>query len=356
MRRRAVVAGAAVVVAATATGGGWWLRARPAPGAAASSAQAATGTVPVVRTDLSTTTHVTGALGFRDAYTVFAQGPGGTVTGLPRPGQVIGRGEPVFELDGLPVRLLYGARPAWRPFAAGMTAGADVRALEENLVALGHGRSLTVDDRFTAATAAAVRRWQQATGQTATGRVELGAVTFQPGPVRVTELTAKLGATNRGEEPVLSGTSTAAAVTISVPAGRSYFVHAGDPVTVTMPDGAEVKGTVAYLSAVAETAPSMDGRAPQPMITGLVTLDDPSAAGDLDRAPVQVNVTGKSVRGVLAVPVTALVALAGGGYGVWIRAGAQRRLAGVTTGLFAETLVEVRGDLREGDLVEVPVG
>ncbi|GAA3195670.1 peptidoglycan-binding protein [Dactylosporangium siamense] len=348
-----MVAGAAAVVAAGATGG-WWVRDRPAPAAATS--QAATGTVAVVRTDLSTTTHVTGALGFRDTYTVFAQGPGGTITALPRPGQVVSRGEPVYDLDGRPVRLLYGNHPAWRPFGAGMTRGADVRALKENLVALGHGRSLTVDDTFTAAATAAVRRWQQATGQPVTGRVELGAVTFQPGPVRVTELTAKLGATNRGEDPVLTGTSTAAAVTISVPAGRTYLVHAGDKVTVTMPDDTKADGTVAYLSPVAEAAPAMDGRPPQPMVTGLVTLDKPSTAGDLDRAPVQVNITGKSVSGVLAVPVTALVALAGGGYAVWLGAGAQRRLVAVTTGLFAETLVEVRGDLHEGDLVEVPVG
>ncbi|GAB3826341.1 hypothetical protein [Dactylosporangium cerinum] len=82
MRRRAVFAGAAAVVAAGATGG-WWVRDRPAP--AASTHQAATGSVAVVRADLSTTTRVTGALGFRDTYTVFAQGPGGTVTGLPGP-------------------------------------------------------------------------------------------------------------------------------------------------------------------------------------------------------------------------------------------------------------------------------
>jgi hypothetical protein len=269
MRRRAVVAGAAAVVAATATGGGWWLRDRSAPGAAsANPAQATTGTVPVVRTDLATTTHVTGALGFRDTYTVFAQGPGGTITALPRPGQVVNRGEPLYDLDGRPVRLLYGDHPAWRAFGAGMTGGADVRALKENLVALGHGRSLTADDRFTAAAAAAVRRWQRATGQAATGRVELGAVTFQPGPVRVTEITAKLGATNHGDDPVLAGTSTAAAVTIAVPAGRTYLVHAGDKVTVTMPDGTEAGGTVAYLSAVAETTQSMDGRPPQPTVTG----------------------------------------------------------------------------------------
>jgi hypothetical protein len=62
------------------------------------------------------------------------------------------------------------------------------------------------------------------------------------------------------------------------------------------------------------------------------------------------------------VPVTALVALAGGGYGVYVRAGGERRLVPVTPGLFANTLVEIRGDalhggsLHEGDKVEVPVG
>jgi len=58
---------------------------------------------------------------------------------------------------------------------------------------------------------------------------------------------------------------------------------------------------------------------------------------------------------VLAVPVTALVALASGGYGVYLREGAGRRLVGVTPGLFSSTLVEVEGpDLHEGATVEVP--
>ncbi|MFJ7279367.1 threonine/serine exporter family protein [Kitasatospora sp. NPDC098663] len=48
--------------------------------------------------------------------------------------------------------------------AVGETAGADVRQLEQNLVDLGYakGLDLKVDDKFTGATAVAVKRWQKA--------------------------------------------------------------------------------------------------------------------------------------------------------------------------------------------------
>ena len=52
----------------------------------------------------------------------------------------------------------------------------------------------------------------------------------------------------------------------------------------------------------------------------------------------------QSARDVLAVPVTALLALAGGGYGVEVvlPSGAHH-LVGVTTGIFAGGLVQVSG-------------
>lgn len=353
MRRRAVLTSGAAVAAAAAAGGWWWWR-QPGPQAAAgpSGAAAATGTARVVRTTISTTSQVSGALGYRGDYTIFAQGHGGTVTALPQPGQVISRGEPVFEVDDRPVRLFYADRPAFRAFGAGMTAGADVRALEENLRALGHFTG-TADATFGAATAAAIRRWQRATGQSVTGRVELGDVTFQPGPIRVTAVTAKVGG-DAGGGPLLSATSTTAVVTITVPAGQTYLVHAGDAVTVTMPDGKDTPGRVAFLSPVADAAQNDQGRPATPTVPGIVTLDHPDVGGNLDRAPVQVRITDRTAAGVLAVPITALVALAGGGYGVYLLSGG-RRLVGVSTGLFADTLVEVSGDgLHEGDEVEVP--
>jgi hypothetical protein len=58
---------------------------------------------------------------------------------------------------------------------------------------------------------------------------------------------------------------------------------------------------------------------------------------------------------VLAVPVSALVALAGGGYAVEVVHGAARRLVAVQTGLFANTRVQVSGrGLTTGTRVQVP--
>jgi hypothetical protein len=86
-----------------------------------------------------------------------------------------------------------------------------------------------------------------------------------------------------------------------------------------------------------------------------VTLDDPKATGTVDQAPVKVGITADSRKGVLAVPVNALLALREGGYGVRVMEGDGSRLIPVETGLFARGMVEVSGDgLREGQLVEVP--
>jgi peptidoglycan hydrolase-like protein with peptidoglycan-binding domain len=357
-----LAAGLAILLVAGGTG---WRLTRRAQGQAAAGPGVPTATATVVRTDLATTTQVSGVLGYAGSYQVIAQGRGGTVTTLPQPGQVITRGQPVYEVDGRPVRLLYGPRPSWRPLAVGVTAGPDVRELEENLVALGYASSasLAPDDRYTAATDTAVRRWQRATGQPVTGQVDVGAVTFQPGPIRVGTITAHPGAPAEPGSPVLTATSTTVVVSVPVPAAQSYLVHVGDAVTVTLPAGETTAGRVESVSTVAtgtDASPGPQERSNGPIqatVPAIVALTAPDAAANLDQAPVTVNVTSRSVRGVLAVPVTALVALAGGGYGVYLRDGGERRLVPVTPGLFANTLVEVQGDaLHEGDTVEVPVG
>jgi peptidoglycan hydrolase-like protein with peptidoglycan-binding domain len=362
MHRRAALTGAALAVAGT-VGAGWWLRDRPA---APATTGVPTGTATVTRTDLSTTAQVPGILGYTGTYDVYWQGSagpggGGTVTWLPQPGRLITRGQRILAVDNRPVRLFYADRPAWRPLTLGVTAGPDVRAVEQNLVGLGHATraNLTVDGRFSAATAAALRRWQRATGQPVTGGLALGAVTFQPGPVRVTILDAKVGGPASGEAggPLLSGTSPTVGVTLAVPVNDTHLVHRGDAVTVTLPDGGTVPGRVTAMSTVASAPSEADqGRGEQlPSVSATVTLGRQLAAAGLDQAPVQVNVVARSAKGVLTVPITALVALAGGGYGVYLLDGGARRLVGVTPGLFSDTLVQVDGDgLREGTTVEVP--
>jgi hypothetical protein len=83
-----------------------------------------------------------------------------------------------------------------------------------------------------------------------------------------------------------------------------------------------------------------------------VTLDNPAASGSLDQAPVKVGITSDSRKGVLTVPVNALLALAEGGYGVRLLDG---RIVAVTPGLFARGMVEISGEgIAEGVEVEVP--
>jgi hypothetical protein len=89
-----------------------------------------------------------------------------------------------------------------------------------------------------------------------------------------------------------------------------------------------------------------------------VTPSDPAATGRLDQAPVNVSITTAHVDNALAVPVAALLALAGGGYSLEeIGAGGAHRLVAVTLGLFddADGLVQVRGtELAAGQRVVVP--
>ena len=75
----------------------------------------------------------------------------------------------------------------------------------------------------------------------------------------------------------------------------------------------------------------------------------------LDGTSVKVGFSHTLAEDVLAVPVTALVALVDGGYGVEkVGADGERSYVAVTTGSFSQTLVEIASpDLAEGDEVVV---
>jgi hypothetical protein len=358
---RSVALTAAVALVAAGGVSVWWL-ASPRDGTHA-AASVPVDTTAVVRTTLTTTTQLSGTLGYSgsDALTPQLQG---TITALPTPGAVLRRGASVYEVDGASVYLFYGARPAWRPFEIGMTPGADVLELEQNLDALGYGAGLAIDDTFTWATADAVQEWQVDTGQPVTGRVDLGRVAFAPTALRVSADSVPLGAPAQPGQPVLTATSPTPVVTVPVPTTETYLVHRGNRVTVTMPSGATATGHVADVSPVAaatdssgSSSSSSQGNGPQlATVPALIALDQPTAAAGLDQAPVTVSVVDQQVSGVLAVPITSLVALAGGGYAVWVDAAGRRNLIAVTPGLFANTLVQVTAPLlRVGERVEVPV-
>jgi hypothetical protein len=383
-RRAGLVAVAGVLVAAGAAAGiTAALSARR--GAASHGGGAAVATAWVVRTDLTNTTQVSGSLGYAGSFTVIDEVQGTAYTALPQPGQVVSRGHRLYEVDGRPVFLFYGVRPEWRDLAPGVTDGPDVAQLDANLIALGYASAaeLTVSDTFTDATFYAVERWQAARGLPVTGTVTAGQVAYAPGPLRVTTVTPGLGVPAQPGAAVLTATSPDPVVEAALPVAQEYLVAKGDPVSVTLPDGTTtVSGVVASVSRVATAAAggSSDGSSSGPSAGGssggggsggagsgggsggagatvqmLVRLAHPGAAGNLDQAPVTVNIISARVRNVLAVPVNALVALVGGGYGVEVIHGGGQHLVGVRTGLFGGTLVQVSGTgLGPGMLVAVP--
>jgi hypothetical protein len=176
----------------------------------------------------------------------------------------------------------------------------------------------------------------------------LGSVIFQPSAVRVTAVHPLVGATVGGGQPVLDVTSTTAVVNVALPVDQTYRVKVGDPVSVNLPDGTTGEGTITGVGTVAtNTTPSNSGsNNTSATVKVTVSLTKSSPAGSLDQAPVTVNITNNSAHQVLAVPTTALLALAGGGYSVEVlEPDGTHHLVAVTTGIFDDQagLVQVSG-------------
>jgi Putative peptidoglycan binding domain len=357
---RARVALVAAAVAAVVVAGVLVLG-RSADETTAASGPVSVTTAEVVRRDLAETETFDGTLGYASSRQVVNQLPG-TITALATEGSVIKRGQALYRVDGVQVTLMYGTVPAYRPLISGMEDGGDVRQLEWNLVALGYdpSREITIDDEFTSATTAALLRWQEDIGAPEDGGVALGEVVFLPGAQRIGEHQTSVGLPAQTGAEVMSTASTTQAVTVDLEANRQELVHEGDEVTVELPGGDDVAGTITSVGKIAESdataeEAALGGEASSPTIEVTIRLAA-RASTDLDQAPVDVSITRRLEEDVLAVPVTALLALAGGGYGVELRNGdGTTRLVGVETGVYADGYVQVTGDgIAEGADVVVP--
>jgi Putative peptidoglycan binding domain/HlyD family secretion protein len=351
-RRRLLLGGAAAVVAAAGVavavtdpfaGAG-----HAGGGAAASGYPTALSTV--TRELLQSRTSVSATLGYAGSYQVAGHG-GGTITWLPAPGQVIRQGQVLYRVgNGTPVVLLYGRVPAWRALSEGMH-GADVRQLNRALVALGCATRSQLDPAskyFTAGTAYALEKLQARLGLPQTGTLPLGQAVFLPSAIRVTTVSASLGAPAAGT--VFAATSARHVVTIALDAAQQSQVKAGDKVTITLPTGRVTPGVVSSVGKVATGGNN-------PTITVTVTLNHPKAAGALDQAPVTVSITTATAKNALVVPVNALLARVSGGYAVEEVTAGRHHLVPVTLGLFddAAGLVQVTGPgLAAGQRIVVP--
>jgi hypothetical protein len=124
-----------------------------------------------------------------------------------------------------------------------------------------------------------------------------------------------------------------------------------------MPAGNTVNGKISAVSSVAQAAAGGSGGgggsgsgsnsgngsgSSSSTVPVTITLADHHSGAGLDQASVSANFAQAEAKNVLSVPVTALLATAGGGYAVQ-EAAAPRKLIAVTTGLFAAGYVQISG-------------
>ena len=344
-RRSVVVLTVVLVVVVTAgTGGAVYLnhRQRAAPNSAPALA-----TAEITRGDVVDTDSVDGKLIYPGTLSIPAAATG-VITWLPNQGAMISRGQSLYRVDNEPVTLMYGALPLYRTLTRGISKGPDVRQLESNLKALGYGDGLTVDDKFTAATARAVKAWQKARGLTRSGSVDASQVQFEAGPVRVGTVNLATG-DRSGGGALMSVTATRPIVQVALDPGKRDLVRRGTTVGVELPAGNTVTGRITKVGTVAST--DKDGNSSIDVDISLSSRK----IGPVDEAPVSVDLVSARAHSVLSVPVEALLGLREGGFGVELVDGGSTRIVPVRTGVYGETRVEVTGDgLEPGQKVEVP--
>nr|WP_306325234.1 peptidoglycan-binding protein [Streptomyces venezuelae] len=354
-RRRLVLALAAIVAVA---GGGAAVTALSAPddergggsGTAADSKGLPPATAPVTRGDLSNSSQQDGTLGHLGERKINA-GPAGVLTWVASAGTVVERDQRLYEVEGGPVRLMYGSEPMYRTLKTG-DKGKDVRQLEENLAALGYV-GFDVDEEYTAKTAAAVKRWQKSHDLKQTGTVGPDQIAFAGSAVRVKEAGAAPGDRVAPGGPVLTVTGSERVVQFEIPVSEAESAKTGTRVKIRLPDGTELPGRVSAVGKTASAGEDPQDRTPKIPVT--VSFDEPRKVTGIDQSPVTVDLTGETRRDVLTVPVNALLALPGGGFGVQVVENGTARDLAVELGMFGQGRVEVSGDgLREGMKVGVP--
>ncbi|GAA4063728.1 efflux RND transporter periplasmic adaptor subunit [Actinomadura miaoliensis] len=355
-RRRIVAAGAAVAVVGAA-GIGY---AVSTSGSSGEKNKNWTNTSPtalaaVTQGRLSSRIPVSGTLGYAGSYKIVNKASG-TFTKLPKVGQTIKSGQVMYRVDGKPVIFLKGGTPVYRDLKRGLK-GADVRALNTALVALGYADRSDLNPKSTYygwATEDAVEELQDKLGLDETGEVGTDLVVFLPrDQLRVTEVSATNGTKAGSDMTVFSASSTDRQISVDLEASNQGQVKPGDKVTITLPNLKTTQGVVTAVGAVAK-------KSDEGTLTVGVTIRplDKKATGTLDKAPVQVSIVTETENSVLSVPVNSLLALAGGGYAVEVvGTGGARTLVPVTLGIFDNEAgkVAVTGNgLTAGQKVVVP--
>jgi putative peptidoglycan binding protein len=176
------------------------------------------------------------------------------------------------------------------------------------------------------------------------------------------------GATGPTGTAILQTSSTHLIATVDLSASSQSEAAVGSQVSVEMPNGTSVGGTITAVSPIAQTSSNNTGSggaggggsgagggsggngggsggggsSSSATVPVTIALDQHVKGGGLDQAAVSVGFAQARARNVLSVPVTSLLATPGGGYAVQ-EAVTPHRLVPVTTGLFAAGFVQISG-------------
>jgi len=321
------------VAVGLAFGGGWW--------AAESVTSTADDTPEVAEPVLAEV--IEASVGRTVTYTATVRQPfatiginalTGVVTRVADASEALSSGATLYVVGATPVRVIEGDEPFWRPLQR-ETEGEDVAQLQRALIALGYLTEGADDGDFGAATAAAVREWQDDLGQERTGGIGLGELIAVPSLPQALSLnadeifpgaqlvagTGAIGA-RTGEVVVqlVLGPDQARLVPSDAAISLTYEESAWDAViseqgenesgqvvlTLTAPEGGPVCGqecnvlpAAAELSvpATIELSPAITG--PAVPVTAVRTTADGTSVVLEDGSPVAITVLGSS--GGLAV-------------------------------------------------------
>jgi peptidoglycan hydrolase-like protein with peptidoglycan-binding domain len=363
-----LVFAASVVVAGT---GYVYFTASRDPTAPASISPLPLEDVRVTQEDLTQRLDVAGTLEGTPLPIPMTSAGSGIVTWVPDLGEVVTRGQPLFRVNNIPVVLLYGSIPPWRSFSSGMSSGPDILELQDNLLSLGFGRrfGLIANGRYSHADAEAAAGFAKAEGLSgAPGTLAFGSVVFEPGPIVVTGYATSLGGSVSPGALVLQVEGSTLQVLSQIDASQVGEVHVGTVASVTLATG-QVP-VMARVSAIAAVPPAGSGSGSSSSIASgpaqgngqssyvTLRLETQPHAPPPQGSTVAVELQVVVLRDVFVVPVTALVALLGGGYALQVDDGrGHSHLMAVSVGLIddvGDLAQVVSPHLRNGLEVEAP--
>jgi hypothetical protein len=270
--------------------------------------------------------------------------PTATLTELLPIGSTADRGSVLYRADDEPIVALLGATPLFRDLSVGVE-GPDVQALEENLVALGYGNGIDVDQDYDATTAARVRDWEEDLGRTAPdGVVTVGEVVLLDEPAAVLGHEAAVGDLLESGDAVVELGAESRVVEADVTAEDAADWPVGTEVALDWGDGGPTgTGVVTEVS-----RDVVDGE-----VAIVVTI---AGGGGADRpigSRVDVVRTVAARDGVVAVPVGAIVS-GPDGPAVRVVGTGTDRVTSVELGIVEDGWVEVISGLDEGTEVRLP--